>query len=113
MNVQFRPSTIKDLPELCAFSRSIFFESFKESGGIEYSADVLLGLQLAIMNDDLFNQEKKIKEKRERVRAAKAENPRKIELVCLKNRYGRSSFKNPVLFDYYPEYDLFLEGQTT
>ena len=95
------------------YAQPVDFESFKESGGIEYSADVLLGLQLAIMNDDLFNQEKKIKEKRERVRAAKAENPRKIELVCLKNRYGRSSFKNPVLFDYYPEYDLFLEGQTT
>ena len=89
------------------YAQPVDFESFKESGGIEYSADVLFGLQLAIMNDDIFNQEKKIKEKREKVKEAKAETPRKIELVCLKNRYGRSSFEKPVTFDYYPQYDLF------
>ncbi len=31
MNVQFRPSTIEDLSELCSFSRDVFFESFKDS----------------------------------------------------------------------------------
>ena len=43
--------------------------------------------------------------KREILRRAKAENPRKIELVCLKNRYGISSFKTG--FTYYPEFDYF------
>ncbi len=83
----------------------IDFESFKESGGIEYTADVVWGLQLQILNDDLFNSEKKIKEKREKVRQAKKAIPREIELVCLKNRYGVSSYSCG--FNYDPRFDLF------
>lgn len=83
----------------------IDFESFKESGGIEYTSDVVWGLQLQAMNNEIFNKEKGLKEKRELIRTAKAENPRKIEFVCLKNRYGRSSFK--IGFIYYPEFDYF------
>ena len=81
------------------------FESFKESGGIEYTADVIWGLQLQIMNGDLFDKKDRLKEKREKVRQAKLENPRKIELVCLKNRYGKSSYSCG--FNYYPQFDLF------
>lgn len=83
----------------------IDFESFKESGGIEYTADVVWGLQLSALNDDLFTKEKGIVEKRERIREAKQEMPRKVELVCLKNRYGISSYK--ASFEYYPQFDLF------
>ena len=84
----------------------IDFESFKESGGIEYTADVIWGLQLSVMNDDLFDTDKKLKTKRDAVRAAKKATPRRIELVGLKNRYGVSSYK--CHFDYYAQYDLFL-----
>ena len=95
---------------ICSLNRQNYltpvdFESFKESGGIEYTADVVWGLQLSVMNDDLFNGEKKIKEKREKVKAAKLEVPRKVQLVCLKNRYGRSSYECG--FNYYPQFDLF------
>jgi primase-polymerase (primpol)-like protein/archaellum biogenesis ATPase FlaH len=83
----------------------IDFESFKESGGIEYTSDVVWGLQLQILNDELFNSEKKIKEKREKVRQAKKAIPREIELVCLKNRYGVSSYSCG--FKYDPRFDLF------
>lgn len=83
----------------------IDFESFKESGGIEYTSDVVWGLQLQVMNEAIFDKDKSIKEKRERIRQAKAERCRKIEFVCLKNRYGISSFK--IGFNYYPEFDLF------
>lgn len=83
----------------------IDFESFKESGGIEYTADVVWGLQLQVLNDDLFNKDTKIKEKREKVREAKKANPRKIELLCLKNRYGVSSYSCG--FIYTPQFDLF------
>lgn len=82
------------------------FESFKESGGIEYTADVIWGLQLQIMNGDLFDKKDKLKEKREKVRLAKLENPRKIELVCLKNRYGKSSYSCG--FNYFPQFDYFV-----
>lgn len=85
----------------------IDFESLKESGGIEFTADVIWGLQLQCLNEQLFDEEKKTKKKRERVKEAKAENPRKIELSCLKNRYGISSYS--CYFEYYPANDLFKE----
>lgn len=87
------------------YLQPIDFESFKESGGIEYTADVVWGLQLQILNDDIFNGEKKVKEKREKVRIAKKAIPREIELVCLKNRYGVSSYSCG--FKYDPRFDLF------
>jgi len=86
----------------------IDFESLKESGGIEYTCDVIWGLQLQCLNDPLFDGEKHIKEKRQKVREAKDADPRKIELVCLKNRYGRATFS--CCFDYFPKYDLFRPG---
>lgn len=85
----------------------IDFESIKESGGIEYTADVVWGLQLQCLEEDIFSAQNKIKEKRERIKEAKAEMPRKIELVCLKNRYGISSYTCG--FSYYPDRDLFTE----
>ena len=96
---------------ICSLNRQNYltpvdFESFKESGGIEYTADVVWGLQLAVMNDDLFSKEKSLKEKREKVRLAKLENPRRIQFICLKNRYGRSSYE--CNFAYYSQFDLFV-----
>ena len=83
----------------------VSFEALKESGSIEYSADVIYGLQLRCINEELFDKEGKMKKKRERIRQAKAANPREIELLCLKNRYGISSFS--CFFNYYPANDLF------
>lgn len=82
------------------------YEAFKESGGIEYTADVIWGLQLQVMNSEVFDQDKKLKTKRELVREAKRANPRRIELLCLKNRYGVANYK--CNFDYYAKYDLFV-----
>ena len=84
----------------------IDFESFKESGGIEYTADVVWGLQLV--------ETKKLKsmigidEKREAMKKAKAENPRRVELVCLKSRYSAPSYS--CYFKYYAGYDYFEES---
>lgn len=86
----------------------IAFESLKETGGIEFTSDVIWGLQLkCISQETLFSEsdKSKVKEKRARVNQAKAENPRKIELSCLKNRYGIACFS--CFFDYYPANDLF------
>jgi len=77
------------------YTKPIDLEAFKESGGIEYTADVVLGLQYKISNftyDD--------------INKAKNKNPREIQLVCVKNRYGKDF---EVSFKYYPEYDLFVE----
>lgn len=85
------------------------FESLKESGGIEYTADCVWGLQLQCLNEAIFDKANNIKERRERIKEAKAESPRKIELVCLKNRCGIANFS--CYFDYYPENDLFQPGE--
>lgn len=88
----------------------IDFESLKESGGIEYSADVVWGLQLQCLSEELFDKKDSIKAKRERVKEAKKETPRKIELVCLKNRYGKPSYS--CYFDYYSGCDYFQPSGT-
>lgn len=85
----------------------IDFESLKESGGIEFTADVIWGLQLQCLNDPVFDKQNNIKERREKIKEAKAADPRKIELVCLKNRYGIANYS--CYFNYYPANDLFTE----
>ena len=107
-----RMSRALDLPVfvISSLNRSnyltpIDFEAFKESGAIEFTADVVWGLQLAVIHDDIFNKEGKIKEKREKVAAAKEAIPRNVELVCLKNRYGKSRYA--AQFKYSPQYDYF------
>lgn len=92
----------------------IDFESLKESGSIEYTCDVIYGLQLEILDDPEYLKLKKENkaQKRDMVRQAKAATPRRIKLVCLKNRYGISSFS--CFFNYYPANDLFtVDDETT
>lgn len=84
------------------------FESFKESGGIEYTADVALGLQLEVLTRADFPT-KNITEQRELVREEKAATPRRLRLSCLKNRNGASGWLQD--FDYYPAVDTFEERQ--
>lgn len=85
----------------------IALESLKESGGIEFTADVIWGLQLYCMNEEVFGVKGKQGEKWERAERAMAANPRAIELVCLKDRYGASGYS--CYFEYNPEFDLFTE----
>lgn len=89
----------------------IDFESIKESGNIEFTCDVIWGLQLECLNDPLFEAKEKLKEKREMIKAEKAKPQRQIELSCLKNRYGISNYS--CYFEYYPQYDLYIPKQAT
>lgn len=84
----------------------IGFESFKESGGIEYTCDVVWGIDLICMDDPIFDTQGHVKSKREIISKAKVAVPREVRLVCLKNRYGVSSYS--VAFDYMPAYDTFI-----
>ena len=81
------------------------FESFKESGLIEYSADFVAALQLVAMNADLLDKANKLIAKRELIGEEKKRNPRDIELLVLKNRYGRSYVS--YFFTYDARHDLF------
>ena len=92
------------------YMQPVDFESLKESGEIEYSCDVMYGLQLqCIETNDVFSKDNgNTRAKRDAVKDDKVKSPRKIQLVCRKNRFGVSSFD--CYFDYYPKYDLFLPG---
>ena len=82
------------------------FEAIKETGLAEYSGDVVWGLQLACLDEPIFEKEGKLKEKREKVKAAKKAIPRKVKLCSVKHR-----LQNPIYecyFDYYPQFDLFI-----
>lgn len=84
----------------------IDFESLKESGIIEFTADVVWGLQLhCLTSDPIFDKANNVKERREKVQEEKGKNPRAVDLVCLKNRYGVANFT--CSFEYYPANDLF------
>lgn len=79
------------------YKEAVTMEAFKESGAVEYSSDILIGLQLASVKHKDFD-----------VNKAKQQNPRKIELVILKNRNGRTG--NTIGYDYYPLFNYFKEN---
>lgn len=98
---------------ICSFNRdnyttTVDFTSFKESGAIEYSADVVIGLQLQVMEEIQEMKNPKISEIREKINNAKNEEPRRVQLIGLKNRNGRSYFK--CNYKYYPAYNFFEEA---
>ena len=79
--------------------------SFKESGGIEYTADVVAGLQLRAMNASIFTADKNVQAKRKFIRQEQMRMPRELELVVLKSRFNSPGAK--YYFDYYAPYDYF------
>lgn len=70
--------------------------AFKESGGIDYSADVLLGLQARGAGSRTFNIDEE-----------KRKDPRELDLKILKNRSG--SLGEAVPLRYYPAFSCFTE----
>ena len=68
------------------YAQSVSFESFKESGNIEYTADVVWALQLNVMNK--IKGGELVSETRRKIDEAKRRQPRQIHLKCLKNRQG-------------------------
>ena len=79
-----------------SYKEKISMTSFKESGVIEYSSDILIGLQLKGAGDPNFD-----------VDEAKAKDEREIELVILKNRNGKTGVKMDYIFT--SKFNLFEE----
>jgi len=95
------------------YKEPVSMSAFKESGAIEYTSDVLIGLQFAGMDyqEDDTNEKKRNKRIRElfkenEVRARKGAS---IPIQCkiLKNRSGG---KGSCVFDYFPMFNLYVEG---
>ena len=89
------------------YSADVSMEAFKESGAIEYSSDVLIGLQLKYTVPTGTDQVKKKMETKAAIEEAKKRNPREIELKILKNRNGRTGEK--IIYEYYPKTNYFDE----
>lgn len=85
------------------YSQEAGYEAFKESGSIEYTADVLFTMQLSYIGDLKPGETAD----RRQVQEEKRKLPRQIELICLKNRNGRSNFK--IKYDYNPVFNNFKE----
>ena len=83
------------------YTQSVSFKSFKESGNIEYTADVVWALQLYTLNSvNNFN----ITDTRKKIDEAKRQQPRQIQLKCLKNRQGTNY---DCYFNYFSAHDYF------
>lgn len=74
-------------------------ESFKESGGLEFTADAILALQLKYLDGESRTDNKKFQEK-------KQSQPRDMELVGLKNRFGIDLVDE---FAYHSAHETFIE----
>ncbi len=78
-----------------SYDRGVKMEAFKESGAIEYSSDVLMGMQFkgVAENNDFDIDE------------AKRKDPRDIEVKILKNRNGATGDTIP--FQFYQRFSYF------
>ncbi len=79
------------------YTKAVSMEAFKESGAVEYAADVLLALQMTAMDEADFDMDRE-----------KVQDPRREDLVLLKNRngvpYGKVSLR------YYGAANLFVQA---
>lgn len=78
------------------YSQPVTMEAFKESGAIEYSSDILIGIQAKGAGGKDFDIDK-----------AKQKNPRELEIKILKNRNGSTG--NVIPYEYYPLFNYFKE----
>ncbi len=74
-------------------------DSFKESGIIEFTGDVILGLNLKAVRDSEYARLTDSAERNARLEAARSKRVRELEISCLKNKTGESNFIVEVNFD--------------
>ncbi len=88
------------------YTETMTFEAFKETGMIEFSADVLLGLAFIQSIDENGNKLKI------NLEIEKSKNPRDVRITVLKNRYGACGEDTHVDFKYYAQADYFIESNS-
>jgi replicative DNA helicase len=94
-----------------SYLNEVSFESFKETGGIETWADVVIGMHLYVPERKQARWSRPnamgLEEKKRILDDAKKSTPRLIEVKTLKNR--THEFGGSAYFEYYPKYDNFVE----
>lgn len=85
-----------------SYDRATLMQGFKDTGLIEYSADLLLGLQMYAVHEKGYGSRVLSREM--------SKSPRDVELVVLKQRYGPCGEDVAVRLDYYPKFNYFCES---
>lgn len=80
------------------YNTPVSFEAMKESGAIEYSCDVVIGLQLKGAGGNKFD-----------ATIEKGKHPRQVELVILKNR--NAGVGDLIRYDYFAMFNTFKERE--
>jgi len=86
------------------YNAKLSMAAFKESGAIEYTADVVIGLQPQGMKDAASDRE--AAENRQTIEASRNANPATLELRVLKNRQGATG---TALFEHNKLFNLFSD----
>ena len=81
------------------YNNSPTLSSFKESGAVEYSSDVVIGLSFEGLGTEEFDIDK-----------ARRKNPRDIVLKVIKNRNGEAG--QMLNFSFNAAYNFFQEGRS-
>lgn len=111
-----------------SYTDPIDLTSFKESGSIEFTSDVMLGLQYRGMDYELVKKTDKETQKeyferegkdrrnkrinkllREQLEKSRNNQPQDIELKVLKNRHGKRTGDKGIYLDFYPFYNCYVE----
>ena len=79
-----------------SYGKNISMKSFKESGGIEYSSDILIGIDT---REEIKSEED--------INKIKSRDPRELKAVILKNRNGNTG--DSINFNYKQKYNHFAE----
>lgn len=100
---------------ISSFNRENYWQqvnmtSFKESGNLEYSADILLAISPAKMKEASNENEKK--ENKETVERCKEAKEKELQLHVLKNRNGKiTGKKNQLFLKYHAMFNYFEEEE--
>lgn len=86
-----------------SYSNQVSFNCFKESGGIEYTSDFVLGLQLSVLDEGKKVDENSLNNAKQ----GNKDGKREVTLVILKNRNGKSNTKQK--FDFFAKNNCFAE----
>ena len=78
-----------------AYKKEVQLEAFKESGNIEYSSDIVIGMQFTGTGKPGFD-----------IQAESKKPVRKVELVLLKSKTGSPGYV--IKYDYHAGYNCFI-----
>ena len=95
-----------------SYNKAMSMSAFKESGAVEYTADVLIGLQVAGIENKNAEYEQLLKDNEERIKKAM---PIKIDFKILKNRNGRkgtTQLNFVAMFNHYEDTEMEKEKIT-